>query len=98
MIQKSPNIFTAKMNGKEYYNKFCKELNQLSNSDLIKEFNREVGINGWTTARASFLAAIHSEFNRREFDYSEIGDAKSLSFKNKVVLNGSKITIANIAL
>jgi hypothetical protein len=51
-----------------------------------------VGNSGSGTARFSFLAALHQEFIRRGFDYSEIGDANSLSLKHKVTLENKRIT------
>ena len=73
---------------KEYTDRFITH----TDSEIISVFNREVGNSGWGTARASYLVAIHSEFDRRKFDYSEIGDSKSLSFKNHIVLDGKKIS------
>lgn len=45
-----------------------------------------MGNNGWGTAIASYLAAIHQEFNKRGIDFSQIGKATELSFKNKIEL------------
>lgn len=79
------------MTAKEYFDKFVLELSKVTDKDLIERFNLEVDTAGWVTARASYLAAIHQEFNRRGFDYSEIGDEGSLSFKNKIELVGKLI-------
>lgn len=76
--------------GTYYFEKFQKELHLKEDQELISLFNREVGIIAWVTARASFLAALHKEFEIREFDFSAIGDSKSLSFKNKIWLGKKK--------
>ena len=59
--------------------------------EIIKIFNNEVGNKGWCTARASYLGAIHSQFNTRGIDYSRIGDEKSISFSQKVKLERIKL-------
>ena len=70
----------------EYFVEFQKQLESYDDTELISRFNAEVGNSRSGTARFSFLAALHHEFIRRGYDYSEIGDAKSISFKNKVIL------------
>lgn len=64
-----------------------------SNIELIEAFNKEVWNKWWTSSRAEFLIWIHNEFNKRWFDYSKIGDSKSLSFKNKIELVAGVIKI-----
>jgi hypothetical protein len=75
----------------EYYKDTLERFLQLSDSEIIYAFNREVGNQGWGSIRAAYLAAIHKEFSRRNFDFSEIGDQQSLSFKRKVNLFGNKL-------
>ena len=72
--------------GQDYFIEFQKQLKSYNDEELINRFNEEVGNKGWGTARASFLSALHEEFNLRGFDYSVIGDTNSLSFKNKITL------------
>jgi len=64
-----------------------------SDIELIETFNKEVWNNWWTSKRAEFLSELHTEFNNRWFDYSEIGDKKSLSLKKEIKLNQKKIYI-----
>lgn len=64
-----------------------------SNIELIKIFNNEVWNKWWTNLRAIFLVELHNEFENRWFDYSEIWNKKSLSFKNKIELKNKKIFI-----
>lgn len=77
--------------GSKYYNEFVERFKTYSNEEIIDCFNKEVGNSGWGTARASYLAAIQNEFGRRKFDYSDIGDKKSLSFKYEIYLEKDKI-------
>jgi hypothetical protein len=60
---------------------------------MIAAFNEEVGKKGWVSARGTYMAAIHKEFENRGFDYSEIGNDASLSFKNRVKLVKKKIVL-----
>lgn len=86
------------MTGEEYYQKYLEDFENLSNKEIIYIFNNEVGKKGWGTARASYLGAIHSQFNSRGIDYSEIGDKKSISFTQKVKLKSQillKLKIKN---
>ncbi len=78
---------------KTLYQEYQDRFRGMSDEELIDAFNREVGNSGWTGARASYLAALHREFGRREYDYSAIGDARSLSFNKKVRLLGRKIVV-----
>lgn len=64
-----------------------------SDIELLETFNKEVWNKWWTSSRAEFLYELHREFEKRWFDYSEIWDSESLSFKNKVKLEWNKIEI-----
>jgi hypothetical protein len=77
--------------GNEYFVEFREQLESYTDDELIDRFNDEVNNGGSGTARFSFLAALHHEFIRRGFDYSEIGDANSISFKHKVTLENKRI-------
>jgi hypothetical protein len=75
----------------DYFIDFEKDLKKCTDDQLVARFNLEVNNKGSGSARFSFLAALHNEFNRRGFDYSEIGDQESLSFRDKITLE-NKIT------
>lgn len=77
--------------GHDYFIEYQKLFESCSDEELLKWFNREVNNCGSGTIRFSFLAALHHEFNRREYDYYEIGDVNSLSFKYKVILENNTI-------
>jgi len=81
--------------GHDYFIEFQKQLESYRDIELISRFNEEVNNAGSGSARYSFLAALHHEFIRRGFDYSEIGDSDSLSFKQKVTLKNNAIKSIN---
>lgn len=91
------SVINPHKTNQDMYNDFCSRFSGYSDQQLIDAFNHEVKIggNGWGSARAAYMAALHNEFNQREFDYSAIGDKKALSFKNKIVLDGKTIRIIN---
>ena len=70
----------------DYFVEFQKQLESYNDMELVASFNGEVNNKGSGTARFSFLAALHQEFIRRGFNYSEIGDEKSISVKHKIIL------------
>ena len=78
--------------GQDYFIEFKKELESYNDEELIKRFNEEVDNKGSGTARFSFLSALHYEFGLRGFDFSEIGNADSLSFKDKITLINKTIS------
>ena len=65
----------------------------MNDEQLVDAFNREVGNSGWTGSRASYLSALHEEFENRNYDYSAIGGKGSLSLKKKVRVTGNKILL-----
>ncbi len=74
-------------------NIFAQQLEQLSDTELVQKFNREVGITGWTSTRSAYLAALRNSFEKRGIDYSAVGDGNALSLKQQVVLNNMKLEI-----
>tara|TARA_B100001750_G_scaffold86185_1_gene67997 strand:+ start:275 stop:736 length:462 start_codon:yes stop_codon:yes gene_type:complete len=75
------------------YKQRCSEM---SDSKLIKAFNREVGCSGWGTHRSYYLGNLSREINIR-FDTSEIqtfnndGSYAATSYANKIYLKNKKI-------
>ncbi|MGK0364229.1 MAG: hypothetical protein ACI85O_001286 [Saprospiraceae bacterium] len=78
----------------ELYEEFLESLESKSDTELLKAFNNEVGNKGWTSARGSFLAALRTSFEKRNIDISAIGDETSFSLKDKIILDGRKVLIA----
>jgi hypothetical protein len=75
----------------EIYQRFVARFREFTDEELIDAFNRDVGNPGWVSARASYLAALHKEFERRGFEYSAIGGAHRLSLGHKIRLCGNII-------
>ena len=75
------------------FKEYTERMNRYSDEKIVEILNREVGNGGWGTARASYLGALHKQLDKRDLDYSEIGDKGSLSFKRKVRLEGKKIKV-----
>ena len=66
-----------------------RRFDKCTNQGIIKAFNKEAGNCGWGTARASYLEALHKQLDKRNFDYSEIGDEGSMSLKSKIKIEGN---------
>ena len=66
-----------------------------SNSDqeLINAFNSQVENNGSGSAKMAFLSALREELNKRSIDYSSVGDERSMSYANCVVLKDKKMCL-----
>lgn len=64
----------------------------MTDSGLIKVFNREVDGHGWVSARGAYLVALQEEISKRDFDNSAVG-GKNQAFpgKRKIKLEGKKI-------
>ena len=73
------------------YEEFLAQFKACTDQELIEVFNRQVGNTGWTSSRGSYLAALHEEFKNRGFDFSAMGDERSLSFRSKIRLIGRAI-------
>lgn len=72
------------------YQYYAKQLEELSNNELISRFNNDVGHSGWVSARANFLSAMRQELLKR-FDCSEVINESGMSMKYKVQLQDNKL-------
>lgn len=82
----------------QLYEQYMERFNKCTDQEIIKAFNREAGNGGWGTARSSYLAAMHHQFDKRNFDYSEIGDKGSMSLKSKIKLEGKVVSTISDSL
>ena len=57
-----------------------------STQSLITEFNRQVGSNAWTSARAVHDQALITELQRRGIDLSAVYNGRSIDFSRPVRL------------
>ena len=60
-----------------------------STQSLVQEFNRQVGSNAWTSARAVHDQALIAELQSRGIDISAINDGHSTDFNHHVRLDGN---------
>ena len=73
----------------KYYQEYAARFAAVSSQSLVESFNKEVGIPGWTSMRASFIAALIDEFRNRGIDISAVNDGRSTDFNHHVRLGES---------
>ena len=71
----------------KYYQEYAARFAAASSQSLVESFNREVGNTGWTTVRASCIAALIDEFRNRGIDISAVNDGRSTDFNHHVSLD-----------
>ncbi|OYU82618.1 MAG: hypothetical protein CFE24_14850 [Flavobacterium sp. BFFFF2] len=73
-----------------------KELNELSNQELVERYNKECGNSGWSSSRGVFLMNLKAELHSRKWDISQVlsndGGLK-LSSSNKCKLVDNKLVL-----
>ena len=79
----------------KYYQEYAARFAAVSSQSLVESFNKEVGVTGWTSMRASFIAALIDEFRNRGFDISAVNDGRSTDFNHHVHLdeNGNRLIL-----
>lgn len=60
-----------------------------STQELISQFNREVGITAWVSARGHFLYHLIAEFHSRGLGLGSVLDGDVLSMNQRVRLNSA---------
>ena len=60
-----------------------------STQSLITEFNRQIGSNAWTSARAMHDQALIAELQGRGIDLTAVYDGRSIDFSRTVRLDGT---------
>ena len=58
-----------------------------STQSLVEEFNRQVGSNAWTSARAVHDQALIAELQDRGIDITSVYDGRSIDFSRPVRLD-----------
>jgi len=82
----------------EITKKYLKEFEKKSDQEIVKLFNKQVGVPGWCTSRGCYIAALHHEMERRNFDFSKVGGKGRLSFRHEIKLEGKTITVSKFDL
>ena len=70
------------------------DFSKMSNHQLIKRYNQELGNPGWTTSRGNFLSDLRTEFNKRLIDIEAIspdGKGLNLSKEYDAFLSGKRV-------
>ena len=71
----------------KYYQEYAARFAAASSQSLVESFNKEVGVPGWTSMRACFIAALIEEFRNRGIDISAVNDGRSTDFNHHVSLD-----------
>ena len=66
---------------------FAARFRAASIQSLVEEFNRQVGSNAWTSARAVHDQALIAELQGRGIDLSAVYDGRSVNFSRPVRLD-----------
>ncbi len=75
------------MSKNKFYQEYAARFAAATNQSLVESFNKEVGVTGWTSMRASFVAALIDEFRNRGIDISAVNDSRSTDFNHHVRLD-----------
>lgn len=75
------------MSKNKFFQEYAARFAAASNQSLVESFNKEVGITGWTSMRASFITALINEFLDRGIDISAVNDGRSTDFNHHVRLD-----------
>lgn len=79
---------------KDYFEYFSNQLSELDDDKLISKFNQSVGIKAFGIPRQGYLWAIRNQFEKRNIDFSEIGNSESISYENVVILKNKKLYLS----
>ncbi len=71
----------------KYYQEYAARFAAATSQSLVESFNKEVGVPGWTTMRASYIVALIDELRNRGIDLSDVNDGRSTDFNHHVRLD-----------
>lgn len=77
-------------NGYEYFKVYDEEYNNYADEQLSERFNGLIQLRAFNFAIQEMHAAIRAQFIEQIIDFSEIGNDNSLSFFNKIRIEGKK--------
>ena len=77
----------------EHFEDFMSRMDGDSDNGIVKRFNSQVGIKGWTGATGAYMSAIRKQFEKRGIDYSEVGTSSVMSYREKVTMIKNKLII-----
>ena len=67
-----------------YYIKYALRFADMQIQELVTVFNRQVGLQGWSSMRAYHDSALIDEFTRRGIDVSAISDGDNITFTHPI--------------
>lgn len=70
------------------------DFTKMSNHQLVKRYNQELGNPGWTSSRGNFLSDLRAEFNKRQIEIEAIspdGKGLNLSKEYDAFISGKKV-------
>ena len=67
-----------------YYIKYALRFADMQIHELVTLFNRQVGLQGWSSMRAYHDKALIDEFEHRGIDTSSIDDGRSITFSHPI--------------
>ena len=77
----------------KYYQEYAARFAAASSQSLVESFNKEVGVSGWTSMRANYIAALIDEFRNRGIDISVVNDGSSTDFNHHVLLGDTAYSL-----
>jgi hypothetical protein len=81
-------------NMEEYKINMRNHLSKLSPQELTDSFNREVGCNGWVSARAIYLEELRYALQKADIDYSAVTqNSGGFSLNRKVKLENNRFVL-----
>ena len=75
------------MSKNKFYQEYAARFAAASNQSLVESFNKEVGVTGWVSMRASYIVALTDEFWNRGVDISAVNNGHSTDFNHHVRLD-----------
>lgn len=81
------------MENKSLYSVYASRFAEASTDSLITSFNNQVGKRGFNSARAAHDMALFHEIRHRGIDVSAISSGESISFAQKIRLQGNVLLI-----
>ena len=80
----------------EYYQELKRKMASRSGESLVKEFNRQVGCNAWTSIRGLHDSVLIDTLIEKGIDVSAVYDGVDISFARHIILSedNKSITLA----
>lgn len=75
------------MQNNSFYNTFAKIFASNSLTLLVKNFNAQVGNQGFNSMRSAYDCALIDEFIRRGIDISPIYDGTTINFRHEISID-----------